>query len=57
MRCKGNSRILENLVLAVICRWGMMMGVAILDVIYMILMEMVRSQSDRGRVSALNYQW
>lgn len=47
------SRILENLVLAVIRRLGMMVGVATLDVIYTILMAIVGSQSNRGQVAVV----
>lgn len=51
-----NSRILENLVLAVICRLGMMVGVATLDVVSMILVGIVGSQSCGGQVAVLNLQ-
>lgn len=50
---EGNSKILENLMLAVICRlWGDG-GSATVDVVYM---ETVESQRDRGQMSAVTHQ-
>lgn len=53
---EGNSRILENLVLAVIGRLGIMVGVATLDVVYMILRGILGSQNNKGQVAILNHQ-
>ena len=55
MNYEGRSRILSNLVLAVMDRLGMMVESAT-ELIYMILMGMIKSQSDRSQLTVLNHQ-
>lgn len=56
MCSEGNSRILENLVLAVIHRLGIVVGVTTLDAVYMILMGIVGSQNNKVQVAIFNHQ-
>lgn len=56
MLYEGNTSIFENLVLDFNWKYGLMVGVATCEVIYVILMEIVGFQSDRGQVAVLKHQ-